>query len=258
MVHLWLGINTRSKALHVGRLNPRDSSVGWPDDQPLERVIASQFRQKTLIAIEDELSFNDSFTVVNLKDICLVQIWWTDNLFDHLKLEGPRGKRILSMYRRKPCLINHCNADSSAIFGIDVVEEAIRTLDLLFLFGDTKTRKFLGEEGVRFHNTRPSRLSKPTNLCEFHYWRGNLGLLLKLLNGPPESLSQTLLDTRSYSEFASLWCGLFGIFLLTIIFGILSAVFSAKQYYLALAVACQSIPTPLRQVGQDYLRHLPR
>jgi hypothetical protein len=181
MVHLWLGINTRSKALHVGRLNPRDSSVGWPDDQPLERVIASQFRQKTLIAIEDELSFNDSFTVVNLKDICLVQIWWTDNLFDHLKLEGPRGKRILSMYRRKPCLINHCNADSSAIFGIDVVEEAIRTLDLLFLFGDTKTRKFLGEEGVRFHNTRPSRLSKPTNLCEFHYWRGNLGLLLKLM-----------------------------------------------------------------------------
>jgi hypothetical protein len=69
--------------------------------------------------------------------------------------------------------------------------------------------------------------------------------LVDLWNGPPETLGQTLGDTRDFSQVFTLWVAIFGVFALTLIFGILATVYSVKQYRvavksydLALALAC--------------------
>jgi hypothetical protein len=133
----------------------------------------------------------------------------------------------------------------------EILDEAIRTLDLLFPSGDPKTKEFLDEETVQLYIVDPSELPRATELDEFRYWRTNMAQLLILLNGPPETFAQTLLDTRNLSQFATLWVAISGVFLLTILFGMLSTIYSVKQYRVAiksyelsLALACQQTTTP--------------
>lgn len=254
VARLWLGLNVYSKGLFVGPANPRDTRVPWEDDQSFDGLVGAQFLQSPNKAAFTNVQLDDSFTAVNLKNICRLHLRWTDNLVDHLKLEGPRGERSLSIYRHKICLVNHWKAAESTLLPKDILDEAIRTLDLLFPFGDAKTSAFLQEENVHFWSISrgPFEAARATKLDEFSYWRSRLAQLSNLFHGPPETVLQTLLDTRNVSQFATLWVAIFGVFFLTIIFGVLSTVFSVKQYYvaiksydLALAQACQQATTPL-------------
>lgn len=248
-VRLWLGINISSAGLAVGPSYPGDTRIDWPDSQSLEGLIAKQFTQKPFWSATDDFAMDDSFTAVNLKNICRLHIRWTDNLVDHLQLKGRRGQRILSIYRHKICLVNHLRDPKLTVINPDILEEAIRTLDLLFPFGDTPTAEFLQAEGVHIYSIPPCNATQSIDLGDFKYWRNNLMQLLKLLNGPPETVTQTLLDTRNVPQFATLWVAIVGVFSLTIIFGILATVYSIKQYgvavasyKLAVALACREFP----------------
>jgi hypothetical protein len=249
---LWVGMNICSKSLSVGPRNPRDWRIEWQDDQSLNQIIADQFPQRQKKTAFIDITFDDSFTAANLKNICRLRIRWTDNLRDHLKLEGPRGQRCLSIYRHKLYLVNHRIGLEPTIIPADILDEAIRTLDLLFPFGDPKTEALLEGEKVKFWTISPYESPRATELDEFKYWRNNLVQLATLFNGPPETVMQTLFDTRNISQFATLWVAIFGVFFLTIMFGVLSTVYSIKQYRVAvksyelsLAQACQQKSTTL-------------
>jgi hypothetical protein len=156
----------------------------------------------------------------------------------------------LSIYQHKICLINHRKEPEPTIIPAEILDEAIRTLDLLFPFGDTKTEALLEQEKVQLWTNSPFESHRATNLNEFTYWRSNLAQLSSLFSGPPETVIQTLFDTRNISHFATLWVAIFGVFFLTIIFGVLSTVYSIKQYRvavksyeLALVQACQQTST---------------
>ncbi|KAF2269649.1 hypothetical protein CC78DRAFT_574511 [Lojkania enalia] len=251
-VQIWLGIYVYSRKFSISPRNPRDSQVEWDDDQSLQGIIEAQFPGRLgKIELPDSL-LDESFTAVNLKSICRLNIRWTNHIIDHLKLEGPRGQRTLSVYRHKICLINHRKDPAQNLILKDVLDEAIRTLDLLFPFGDPKTEQFLRNENVHFRTTSPLELSRAAALKESKYWRNNLAQLSRILHGPPEDVAQTLLDTRNVSQFATLWVAIFGVFLLTILFRIFTTVYSIKQYRiaiqsyeLALALACQQTIKPI-------------
>lgn len=255
-LRLWLGINVSSKDLSVGRINPRDTRIDWQDGQSLEQKIKDHFHLKTAKAPSANQQLDGSFTAVNLKSICRLHIRWTDNIVDHLKLEGQRGERGLSIYRHKICLANHLEGPGLVI-PKDILEEAIRSLDLLFPFGDPKTEKFLRSENIQLHVVEKTLLLRATELDDFKYWRNSLEQLLNLLNGSPETIVQTLLDTRNLPQFATVWVAIFGVFCLTILFGILSTVYAIKQYQVAvksydlsLAVACAQMPASLPKFCQ--------
>jgi hypothetical protein len=248
----WLGINVRSKSLSIGPRNPRDCHVDWQDDQSLQEMIVRQFPPDTSKTKFTDISFDESFTAASLKNICRLHIRWTDNLIDHLKLEGPRGRRCLSIYRHRVCLANHRGGPGPTIIPAEILDEAIRTLDLLFPFGDPKTEALLEQEKVRLWTDFPFVTYRATELDEFKHWRSNLAQLSRIFSGPPETVLQTLFDTRNISQFATLWVAIFGVFFLTILFGVLSTVYSVKQYRvalksyeLALAQACQETPMTL-------------
>jgi NhaP-type Na+/H+ and K+/H+ antiporter len=71
------------------------------------------------------------------------------------------------------------------------------------------------------------------DLHDFKYWRNELAALIYLFDGPPETALQTLRDTRNVSQWVTIWVAVFGIFILTIVFGVLATVYSVKQYKLA-------------------------
>ncbi|CBX98744.1 hypothetical protein IAQ61_007635 [Plenodomus lingam] len=245
---LWLGINVASKSLSVGPNYPRGSRIEWPADRTLAEVISKQLSNKASWAPIDEFSLDESFTAVNLKNICRLRIQWTHNLADHLRMKGLRGRRSLFIYRHKILLVNHLRDPNPTIIDPSILEEAIRTLDLLFPFGDSKSADFLETEGVHFYSIS-SGGPRPYDLDEFIHWRNHLAQLLRILHGPPETATQTLTDTRNLSQFATLWVAIFGVFALTILFGILATVYSIKSYRvalgsynLALTAACHEFP----------------
>jgi hypothetical protein len=219
------------------------------DDQSLSEVVAEQFERKAVAAIDDGLSLNVSLTAVKLMRKRGVQIRWTDSLVEHLKLEGPDGDRSLSIYGQKLRLINQHKDRETRMLNCQMLEEAIYTLDLLFPVSDLETIRFLKEEKLHFNGLAPyDEAPVLNNLNEFVYWRRNLEQLLRLLNGPPETTGQMLRDKRS---LFTLWIGIFGVLIVTILFGILATVYAAKQYVvavrsynLALVLACMQTPAP--------------
>ncbi|EUC39768.1 hypothetical protein COCMIDRAFT_31157 [Bipolaris oryzae ATCC 44560] len=244
-----VGINICSQGMSTGRQTSRDTPVEWPPDKTLPEVIATFFENKKRRAISSDEIFDPSFTAAKLKGICHLHIRWTDNLVDHLKLDGRPGDRILSIYRHKLFLTNHRHLNSPNIIPTKVLDEAMRTLALLFPSGDSKTISLLKKEKIPDWSIVPSEISREMALDDFEYWRGDLARLLDLKRGPPETIAQTLLDTRDFSQFATLWIAILGVFLITVIFGTLSTVYAIKQYQMAvksydlsLATACQQLP----------------
>ncbi|KAK2867975.1 hypothetical protein FQN49_003280 [Arthroderma sp. PD_2] len=255
-IRLWLCFNVYTpNGLAIGASNPRDSRVEWSVDKSLEQVIVSQFIDSSQPTTVSKFQIDDDFTLSNLKRICRLHIRWTNNLKDHLRLEGRRGQRSLSVYHHKILLVNHRDAPDPVI-PKDVLHEAIRTLDLLLPKGDLATEELLEQSGISMCG--PYELGC-NDLAEYKYWGDNLAQLLELYNGPPESLFQTFLDTRNLGQWATLWIAIFGIFILTLLFGILATVYSIRQYRVAvdsyeiavksfelsLAVACQQKTAPL-------------
>ena len=250
-VRLQTGVNVRSRGL--SRIPPQESCIEWRASQSLEEAIELGFeRLEEMAHSEQYTSFDESFTVTSLKDRCWLKIVWTNSLTDHLKLLGPRGKRELLIYKHKISLLNHIKDTSEGYLPGRILRETIRTLDLLFPMHDRHVFAFLEKENVQMQMENPLEKPRATQLNEFSYWNNRLARLLRLYHGPPESRLQSLLDTRDTAQFATLWVAVFGVTSLTILFGVLSTVYSAKQYHvardsykLALAQACQQTSPPL-------------
>jgi hypothetical protein len=222
--------------------------VTWLGSDKLEDMVAAALKTKSNATNTGNYLLDDSFTYLKLHKLRQLKIRWTDNLVDHLKLEGGPGDRTLSVYYHKICLANHRKEKNPPIQEA-ILTETIRTLDLLFPMSNKKTGAFLKKEGRHFFTAVPPEQSGPINLNDFTYLRERISDLLGILNGPPETVTQMLLDTRNASQSITLWVAIFGVFLLTILFGLLATVFAVKQYNVAilsydlsLAVACLEHP----------------
>jgi hypothetical protein len=256
-VRLWLGLNIPLSGPFVGVVHPRRGCLRqWKGDETLNGMVDSCF-EKTTNAVYTEFELDD-LSAANLERVCLLHIEWTNCLNDHLRLTGNRGKRTLFLYQQKSTLINHEKIGSPIPPG--VLDETIRSLDLLLPTGDSETRRLLTKAG-KLSLLPKARSSKhpDSNLDEFDYWKPRLRRLLNLLHGAPESFLQRLFDTRDIGQWAALWVGICGILILTLLFGILTTVYAIKQYFVAiesynisiksyelsLALACQQSATQL-------------
>lgn len=225
-VRLWLGINVRFSGVPVGVINPRRRFVYWKKDESLDTMVGSCF-SKTVNTVY--MGFELDLSAAKLKRLCRLHIEWTDCLNDHLNLTGDRGKRTLYIYQHKKALVNHELGESPIPAAI--LDEAVRSLELLLPYGDPDTKRLRGKTGKLSLYTTSRDLV--TNLDEFVYWKPHLSRLLDLLHGAPESFLQRLFDIRDLSQWAALWVGVFGILILTLLFGILATVYTIRQYFLA-------------------------
>lgn len=250
VIQMWLGLNIYSTT-SFARVDAWDSSIRWRMGETLRYLVSSDFnklRRPTGVAFH----FDALFTVARLRHICRLKIRWTWNLIDHLKLKGRAGHRTLSIYQYKTCLVNNSRSNQS-IIGRDILTETLRTLELMFPLGDPDTEVLLNKEGISMHSIRADGDGdRPRSMDEFNYWRARLEEIQKVFDSPPETFAQAMLDIRNPNQWATIWVSIFGIFILTLLFGALATIYAVKQYKIAqksydlsVAVACQERNGPL-------------
>ncbi|KFA68640.1 hypothetical protein S40285_10835 [Stachybotrys chlorohalonatus IBT 40285] len=184
------------------------------------------------------------FTIPNLVQDYRWTVQWTSNLADHLLIERMgTGKRV-TIYEHKICLLNHLQYGQDCPVPRDALEEALDTLNLLFPPTDPATHRYLKAQHRPFHQLGFCSRNVKRDLQHYRYWQNNLVDLLHDLEEQPYGLGQLRLDKdrRNLLQFATFWIATI-VALLTVIsiaFGVVSTVYAARQYNLALAQACST------------------
>lgn len=231
-IRLWMTLHIRSNDLPVGPLLSDVTFLDWGKEQSLSDLVSSAFpRCKTDLDLRTagEARIDPAFTIMNLRKICRVRVDWTSNLKDHLRFD--RSTRNLYIYPHKICLLNHfehCN-----VFPKEFLLETVRTLDLLFPFGDKNTESWLEASKQPFHRTSSSYVqARATDLTEFCYWRRQLLELYDLFQQPPSTMTQMWHDRRNPMQWYTFWLAAF-IAISSLIFGSIGCYIGFRQISLA-------------------------
>lgn len=150
------------------------------------------------------------------------------------------------------CIRADCDVSSKAdIIPNDVIDETILSLRLLFPDWDPQTSKFLNKINLPIlveEHQYPERLY----LSDFYYWRDRLSELCFEYQSPPSSWREIWKDRRNRLQWYTFWLAV-AIFILTIVFGLISSITACMQTvyaYEALqlaraAAATLTSPTPV-------------
>ncbi|KAI3328922.1 hypothetical protein HD806DRAFT_266618 [Xylariaceae sp. AK1471] len=225
-----------------------EASVKWDDIATLEKVIEDRFQnlisheKGTLSASKGNLS---SLTMKYLIDKYGWAVSWTSNLTEHLTVNT--RTKVVKIYEHKICLLHHFEFGQSCPIPRDAIKEALDTLNLLFPPEDRSTQRYLEDEGRPFHLLGSCNREDYRDLAHYRYWYKGLTRLLDVLEEEPPGLKQFVLDEqhRNFRDVTTFWLAVVVVIILTLGFGIVSNVFAAKgyqvalmQYNLALAQAC--------------------
>jgi hypothetical protein len=207
-------------------------------------------------------------TAANFQKFTNIQIAWTDYLLDHLAFDSEY--KLLTIFRHRGWLedisqlakspVQHTadtarqkEADngrehngtqeksmppgSNFLIPVDIIDEAIATLDYLFP-QDKATKAFLQEEEKRYGIAiNVLSLDPPTHrttirLKNFSYYHDRMLDIAYEYTNPPTSWRLVWKDRRNPVQFWTFWLGL-GIFGFTILFGILASAYAGLQYKVA-------------------------
>ncbi|KAI0910562.1 hypothetical protein F4823DRAFT_589394 [Ustulina deusta] len=159
---------------------------------------------------------------------------WTSDLTEHLTVNS--RTKVVKMYEHKICLLHHFEFGHECPIPQEAIKEALDTLNLLFPSEDVPTQRYLEDEGRPFHLLGSCNREDHRDLAHYRYWHKGLGRLLSVIDEEPPGLQQFMLDRehRNFREVTTFWLAVVVIIFLTLGFGIISTVFAAKTYQVAL------------------------
>lgn len=231
-VRLWMTLQVRSRDSPIGPLLSDITFLEWREKQSLSNLVAANFpkcRREALSPTSREARIDPAFTIMNLRKICRIHVEWTPNLKDHLRYD--RSIRRLNLYPHKVCLLSHL--EHSNAFPKDFLRETIRTLDLLFPYGDKSTDRWLESSKQPFHRTSSLNIQlRASNLAEFCYWRRQLVELYDVFQQPPSTITQMWHDRRNPMQWYTFWLAAF-IAISSTVFGSIGCYIGFKQIELA-------------------------
>ena len=255
---LWLTIHMKPS---VGPTEPMTPGV-WLDDVSLREAFKLWFPKCLDPSRHDKPRVASELTVVNLRKLHGVDVLWTPNLKDHLEYQ--EKTRTLQIFSHKVCLQSHLESEeqemkqqeptrqnsgqqeTNSIFPDGLLDETIRTLDLLFPFGDDRTKEYLEDEGQVFYGLNPPCHSQymSADLNDSDYWRDRLAVLYDILDRPPSRFPGMLYDGGQPLQWWTFWLAVF-FSVLILIFGVAGLILGFKQldlsqkaHALAAAQAC--------------------
>ena len=228
VVRLWLNLHVRSQDFPLGPSLSDMTETDWLEKATLNKLVEDCFQPSSYSMNEQHRNIDPAFTIKNLRRFCRIKVRWTANLRDHLLYDRPTA--TLHLFPHKICLISHL--DSGNVLPKDFVAETLRTLDLLFPFGEEDTRKYLDQTGQTFYRTSSRDLSRATDFGEFRYWHKRLVVLHGVFNQAPRSILQLWYDKRNPLQWWTFWLAAL-IAILTIAFGVISAYTGFQQLAIA-------------------------
>ena len=242
-------------AIHIDNEDIRHfpNDFEWPSGVSLQLLAQLKFPEYrpppgTSQSLESIL-LDKQLNAATLREVCRVDVQWTNNLADHLYYDIAID--TVYLYPHKACLAGHLenvNNSQNMQYPIDpeVLRETMRTLDLLLPWTPA-TSQFLQKQGLsyaQFYYANSKYWSDAVDLSEFRYWRYRLTQLQAIFNRPPTTLKAMWFDRRKPLQWMTFWlAGTFTI--LTVVFGLISSWAAFKQielaqkaYDLSLAQAC--------------------
>ncbi|KAH7082051.1 hypothetical protein FB567DRAFT_561946 [Paraphoma chrysanthemicola] len=211
------------------------ASVPWQDNNVDLHTILTRYFTKSL-ADPGKTKFGEDFTAFNLQRLAGLEIHWTDNLADHLRLiENDR----------KLCIFHHATflrSQKNNIYPDGLIRETLRTLDLLFPCYDSKTEKWLNSlESAKSDAKLPDpalldcdrMLSDDRRADKFSFWLDELLTLKEKFDQPrPASIAQFWYDRRNKVRWYT-FCIAALVLCLIIFFGVVQSLEGALQVYKA-------------------------
>ena len=173
------------------------------------------------------------FTARNLDRIAGLQIVWTDNLTDHLRLMVDDTR--VAIFHHASFL--EANRESSA-FPTGFVEETLQTLALLFPQYDKKTCNWFLEKQKKFGldckaSTFGHLTTEERQIENFVFWHDRLGILKQVFDeAEPSTIAQWWSDRRRRVQWYTFWVAAI-VLTLTILFGMIQCLEGALQVYKA-------------------------
>lgn len=179
-----------------------------------------------------------SLTAANLAYFYGVKMVWTSFVNHHLELKHEdNGERQLLLFSESTNLsLLHGTRPFTGFF-----EEVFATMHLLFPSGKA-SRSFLKKTNYPGYISEDSFAlsSRLRSLHNFPYFAERLAKLIDIHRGPTTHWWHFLVDRRNKREHATqliaLWAFLFAF--LSLVFGLISAIYGIKQYALGIAAAC--------------------
>lgn len=221
----------------------------WTSD-PLEEFIHAYFNAPRALG-QETVKLEKIFNARNLGRIAGIEIEWTNNLADHLRLTD--GDKKVAIFHHASFLecqlkkyarlqhIPHNGADfSSPLFPGGLIEETIRTLTLLFPQSDRDSNKWFTQLASSKHLRLDSKAIKcgrlradDRHIGNFPFWHDQLVILKQVFDeAEPSNLLQWWCDRRKRVQWYTFWVALL-VLALTIFFGLVQCIEGALQVYKA-------------------------
>ncbi|KAJ9609935.1 hypothetical protein H2200_006264 [Cladophialophora chaetospira] len=182
------------------------------------------------VKLGDDVKLQKIFNARNLVRIAGMEIVWTGNLADHLRVDD-EDRKIFIFHHAS--FLKH---GRSEIFPAGLTAETIRTLQLLFPQSDTSITKWVEKLSDIHHLDK--RLAKCGQLRTddrqietFHFWQDRLVILKEIFDeSRPSTLSQWWCDRRNGVQWYTFWIAIL-VLLLTILFGLIQSIAAVLQVY---------------------------
>ncbi|KAI7782623.1 hypothetical protein LA080_013111 [Diaporthe eres] len=198
----------------------------------LRQHVARYFADPPVLSHE-RVKLEKNFTGPNLSRIAGLEIVWTDNLIDHLRMSDDDTR--VHIFHHAAFL--ECQRRSQkSLFPEGVAAETLQTLALLFPTADTETKKwFLKAAATTQLDGRAiqcGRLRSDRRQIEnFKFWRDRLVMLKQVFDeAQPRTISQWWNDRRNGVQWYTFWVAVL-VLVLTIVFGFIQSVEGALQVY---------------------------
>lgn len=219
-----------------GEVNVDQRGIDW-EHGDIRALLSQAFPKENKLNYMSRL--DRSFQARNLEKLGSIQVLWTDNLLDHLRLHDPSDEGMpfrVSIFHHAQFLTYHQNSD---VFPKGFIAETRRTLALLLPGYDRSTRHWFKRQ--RKNN---EGLDTTACLCEFldydqrtiqsfEYWRDRITILKQTYDASePKTIIQWWSDGRNSVQWATFWVAALVLFL-TVFFGVVQCVEGALQVYKA-------------------------
>ncbi|KAJ4422292.1 hypothetical protein N0V82_003047 [Gnomoniopsis sp. IMI 355080] len=176
------------------------------------------------------------FTARNLCRIAGMNVFWTDNLIDHLRLTED-DTRIHIFHHAS--LLEYQRHSRESLLPAGLVKETLQTLALLFPSSDVAMRKWVARM-PEFADLDScliywGQLSTDSRQIErFVFWRDRLVTLKQVFDeAQPKTLAQWWHDRRNVVQWYTFWVAVV-VLSLTILFGLIQCIEGALQVYASL------------------------
>ncbi|KAK3385538.1 hypothetical protein B0H63DRAFT_473104 [Podospora didyma] len=210
-------------------ISPRPTE--WKDGT-LTEFVRDYFSPSPVLGHE-RIKFEKTFNGLSLSLITGLEIRWTDNLADHLRLMN--NDTTVCVFHHATFLLSQ---GASSIFLSSFVSETLRTLALLIPKYDKNVKTWYGIQAAKY-NLDPAAtesgylIADERQVESFRYWHDRLVVLKQVYDeSRPNTLSQWWHDRRNSVQWYTFWVALLVLFL-TVFFGLVQCIEGALQVYVS-------------------------